>query len=264
MTNKVIRVMYTQRLRSKGEMDWRRRDCEVQVIPNLCEMIPARLWYHHHWLSPPRTPSGTGLRPLIQRVPRAPPDVASSRLWWQGLCAALECVCVMSEAWPGLWNIIYLVAPGFTLMVCSNVAVVKITIVNWMKYQGRDMHMMLRERERVRDWITQSACVRACRVWLLRDCMHVCVSEGCPLLLVTKQQHRTARTEVFPDTWQLLASLPGFWPKHFVIEGKDEGSRRARKSFTEGIHHTFGSSLLLSLLFVDEVKAVRRDCERGL
>ena len=32
--------------------------------------------------------------------------------------------------------------------------------------------------------------------------MHVCVSEGCPLLLVTKQQHRTARTEVFPDTWQ--------------------------------------------------------------
>ncbi len=48
MTNKVIRVMYTQRLRSKGEMDWRRRDCEVQVIPNLCEMIPARLWYHHH------------------------------------------------------------------------------------------------------------------------------------------------------------------------------------------------------------------------
>ena len=36
---------------------------------------------------------------------------------------------MMSEAWPGLWNIIYLV-PGFTLMVCSNVAVVKITIVN--------------------------------------------------------------------------------------------------------------------------------------
>ena len=146
------------------------------------------------------TDSTTGLRPLIQRVPRAPPDVASSRLWWHGLCA-LECVCVMSEAWPGLWNIIYLVEPGFTLMVCSSVAVVKITIVNWMKYPGYDVHMMLRERERVREWITQSACVRACRVWLLRDRMHVCVSEGCPLLLVTKRQHRTARTEVFPDTW---------------------------------------------------------------
>ena len=37
---------------------------------------------------------------------------------------------MMSEAWPGLWNIIYLVEPGFTLMVCSSVAVVKITIVN--------------------------------------------------------------------------------------------------------------------------------------
>ena len=37
---------------------------------------------------------------------------------------------MMSEAWPGLWNTIYLVAPGFTLMVCSSVAVVKITIVN--------------------------------------------------------------------------------------------------------------------------------------
>ena len=37
---------------------------------------------------------------------------------------------MMSEAWPGLWNIIYLVAPGFTLMVCSSVAVVKITTVN--------------------------------------------------------------------------------------------------------------------------------------
>ena len=35
---KVIRVMHMQRLRSKGEMDWRRRDSEVQVIPNLCEM----------------------------------------------------------------------------------------------------------------------------------------------------------------------------------------------------------------------------------
>ena len=137
----------------------------------------------------------------MQRVPQAPPDVASSRPWWHGLCA-LECVCVMSEAWPGLWNIIYLVAPGFTLMVCSSVAVVKITIVNWMKYHGCDVHMMLRERERVREWITQSACVRACRVWLLRDRMHVCVSEGCPLLLVTKQQHQTARTDVFPDTWQ--------------------------------------------------------------
>ena len=93
-------------------------------------------------------------------------------------------------------------------------------------------------REQVREWITQSACVRACHVWLLRDRMHVCVSEGCPLLLVTKRPHRTARTEVFPDTWQLLVSLPGYWPKHFVIEGKDEGSRRARKSFTESIHHT--------------------------
>ena len=144
---------------------------------------------------------GLGLRPLIKRVPRAPPDVASSRLWWHGLCA-LGCVCVMSEAWPGLWNIIYLVATGFTLMVCSSGAVVKITIVNWMKYHGCDMHMMLRERERVREWITQSACMRACRVWLLWDRMHVCVSEGCPLLLVTKRQHRTAGTEVFPDTWQ--------------------------------------------------------------
>ena len=37
---------------------------------------------------------------------------------------------MMSEAWPGLWNIICLVAPGFMLMVCSSVAVVKITIVN--------------------------------------------------------------------------------------------------------------------------------------
>ena len=37
---------------------------------------------------------------------------------------------MMSEAWPDLWNIIYLVAPGFRLMVCSSVAVVKITIVN--------------------------------------------------------------------------------------------------------------------------------------
>ena len=36
--HKVIRVMYMQRLRKKGEMDWRRRDCEVQLIPNLCEM----------------------------------------------------------------------------------------------------------------------------------------------------------------------------------------------------------------------------------
>ena len=183
-------------------MDWRRteRQWGASNSESLWDEL-ARLWYHHHWLSPPRTPSGgTGLRPLIQRVPRAPPDVASSRLWWHGLCA-LECVCVMSEAWPGLWNIIYLVAPGFTLMVCSNVAVVKITIVNWMKYHGCDMHMMLRERERVREWISQSACVRACRVWLLRDRMHVCVSEGCPLLLVTKQQHRTARTDVFPDTW---------------------------------------------------------------
>ena len=45
--------------------------------------------------------------------------------------------------------------------------------------------------------------------------------------------------------------------------GKDEGSRRARKSFTDSIYHTFGSSLLLSL-FVVELKAVRRDCERGL
>ena len=161
------------------------------------------------------TDSTTGQRPLIQRVPRAPLDVASSRLWWHGLCA-LERVCVMSEAWPGLWNITYLVAPGFTLMVCSSVAVVKITIVNWMKYHGCDMHMMLRERERVRDWITQSAC----RVWLPRDRMHVCVSEGCPLLLVTKQQHRTARTEVFPDSWQLLASLPGYWPKHFCHSGE--------------------------------------------
>ena len=35
---------------------------------------------------------------------------------------------MMSEAWPGLWSIIYLVAPGFTLMVCRSVAVVKITI----------------------------------------------------------------------------------------------------------------------------------------
>ena len=89
-------------------------------------------------------------------------------------------------------------------MVCSSVAVVNITIVNWMKYHGCDMHMMLRERERFREWITQSACVRACRVWLLWDRMHVCVSEGCPLLLVTKQQHWTARTDVFPDSWQCL------------------------------------------------------------
>ena len=37
---------------------------------------------------------------------------------------------MMSEAWPGLWNIIYLVVPGFTLMVCSSGAVDKITIVN--------------------------------------------------------------------------------------------------------------------------------------
>ena len=61
----------------------------------------------------------------------------------------------MSEAWPGLWNIIYLVAPGFTLMLNSSVAFVKTTIVNRMKH-GCDMHMMLRERERVREWITQS------------------------------------------------------------------------------------------------------------
>ena len=69
-----------------------------------------------------------------------------------------------------------------------------------MKYHGFDMHMMLREKERVREWITQRVCVRACRVGLVWDCMHVCVSEGCTLLLVTKQQHRTTRTEVFPDT----------------------------------------------------------------
>ena len=87
-------------------------------------------------------------------------------------------------------------------MVCSSVAVVKITIVNWMKYHGYDVHMMLRERQRVREWITQSTWVRACRVWLLRNCMHICVSEGCLLLLVTKRQHWTASTEVFPDTWQ--------------------------------------------------------------
>ena len=85
-------------------------------------------------------------------------------------------------------------------MVCSSVAVVKIAMVNWMKYHGCDMHMMLRERERVREWITQSAWVRACRVWLLRDCMHVYVSEGCPLLLVTKQQHQGFKV------------LLSFWP----------------------------------------------------
>ena len=255
--------MYMRRLRSKGEMDWRRRDCEVQVIPNLCEMIPARLWYHHHWLSPPRTPSGTGLRPLIQRVPRAPPDVASSRLWWHGLCA-LECVCVMSEAWPGLWNIIYLVAPGFTLMVRSNVAVVKITIVNWMNISWL-WHAYDVAWERASPWVDHPERMCESMPCVIAEGPHARMCEwGVPLLLVTKQQHRTARTEVFPDTWQLLASLPGFWPKHFVIEGKDEGSRRARKSFTEGIHHTFGSSLLLSLLFVVELKAVRRDCERGL
>ena len=58
---------------------------------------------------------------------------------------------MMSEAWPGLWKIIYLVAPGFTLMLCSSVAVVKITIVNRMKYHGCEMHMMLHEREQVRE-----------------------------------------------------------------------------------------------------------------
>ena len=60
-------------------------------------------------------------------------------------------VCDDGEAWPGLWNMIYLVAPGFTLMLCSSVAVVKITIVNRMKYHGCDMHMMLRESARVRE-----------------------------------------------------------------------------------------------------------------
>ena len=182
--HKVIRVMYVQRLRKQRwnglekERLWGAINSESVWNEPGPAVVPP----------PPTvnaTDSTTGRRPLIQRVPLAPPDVASSRLWWHGLCA-LECVSVMSEAWPGLWNIIYLVAPGFMLMVCSSVAVVKITIVNWMKYHGYDVHIMLRERGRVHEWITQSAWVRACRMWSLWDCMHICVSVGCPLLLSNK------------------------------------------------------------------------------
>ena len=145
--HKVIRVMYMQRLRKQrwNGLEKERLWGAINSESLWDEPGPA--------VAPPpltgtATDSTTGLWPLIQRVPRAPPDVASSRLWWHGLCA-LECVCVMSEAWPCLWDIIYLVAPAFMLMGCSSVAVVKITIVNWMKYHGCDMHMMLRERERV-------------------------------------------------------------------------------------------------------------------
>ena len=180
-------------------MDWRRRDSEVQVIPNLCEM---------NWLGCGTTTTDCHRHGLHNRTAASNTKSATSSTSRRVVKTVMSwTVCIgvrVCDEWslaPGLWNIIYLVAPGFTLMVCSSVAVVKITIVNWMKYHGCDMHIMLRERERVREWITQSACMRACRVWLLWDRTHVCVGEGCPLLLVTKQ-HRTARTDVFPDMWQ--------------------------------------------------------------
>ena len=80
---------------SKSEMDRRRRDCDWVVINS------ESLWDEPGPAVVPQpltitaTDSTTGLRPIIHRVPQAPPDVASSRLWWHGLCA-LECVCVMT------------------------------------------------------------------------------------------------------------------------------------------------------------------------
>ena len=100
----------------------------MQLIPNLCEMNRPgcgttttdchRHGLHHRTAAPNTTSdtSSTGRRVVKTVMTRT-------------VCIGVR-VCVMSEAWPGLWNIIYLVAPGFTLMVCSSVAVVKITIVN--------------------------------------------------------------------------------------------------------------------------------------
>ena len=172
-------------------MDWRRRDCEVQVIPNLCEMNrlgcgTTTTDCHHHGLHHRTAASNT----------RAPPDVASSRLWWHGLCA-LECVCVMSEAWPGLWNIIYLVASTFTLMVCSSVAVVKITILNWMKYHGCDMHMMLRER--VSPWVDHPECMSASMPCVIAEGLHARMCEwGVPVVISNKTTTSNSNDRRFP------------------------------------------------------------------
>ena len=124
-------------------MDWRRteRQWGASNSESLWDEL-AWLWYHHHWLSPPRTrTAASNSKSATSSTGRRVVKTVMTRT------VCIGGVCVMSEAWPGLWNIIYLLAPGVTLMVCSSVAVVKITIVNWMKYHGCDMHMMLRERE---------------------------------------------------------------------------------------------------------------------
>ena len=63
--------------------------------------------------------------------------------------------------------------------------------------------MMLRERES--ESVSRSPRVHECEHAVCDSwgtaCTYVWLSEGCPLLLVTKRQHRTARTEVFPDPW---------------------------------------------------------------
>ena len=85
-----------------------------------------------------------------------------------------------------------------------------------------------------------------------------------PVVISNKTTTSNSKDRRFPRLVTIIGEPARILAQTFCHRGKDEGSRRARKSFTEGIHHTFGSSLLLSLLFVVELKGVRRGCERGL
>ena len=81
----------------------------------------------------------------------------------------------------------------FMLMLCSSVAVVKINIVNRMKYHGCDMHMMLREREWVHECMYESMpCVIAVG-------SHACMYEwGVPVVISNKTTTSNSKDRSFP------------------------------------------------------------------
>ena len=197
--HKLIHVMYMQRLRRQR---WNGLEKERLWGAINSEFLISVRWTGPAVVPPPltvtATDSTTGLQPLMQRVPRAPPDVASSRLMTRhGLCA-LVCVCVMSEAWPGLWNIIYLVAPGFMLTLCSSVAVVKTDynselneIWLWCAYDVA--------WERASPWVDHTECMSANMPCVIAVGLHARMCEwGVPVVISNKTPTSNSKDRSFP------------------------------------------------------------------